>query len=124
MLELGRKFDLALEPLAAERHRQLGVEHLHRDIALVLEVVRQKHRRHAAASEFADNVVSAGERHREPDLRFRSLRRPRNARSRVLKRDVESAFHAERRLSGDGGSTFWASRRLRNNPPRFASGGK
>ena len=53
MLEPGGEPDLALEALGAERGGQLGVEHLERDRAVVLEVLGQVDRGHAAAPELA-----------------------------------------------------------------------
>ena len=60
MLETGGHPDLALEPLGAERGGELGVEHLERDRAVVLEVARQEDRRHPAAAELPlEGVVGA-----------------------------------------------------------------
>ena len=39
MLEPRGELDLALEPLGAERGGELGVQHLERDLAVVLVVV-------------------------------------------------------------------------------------
>ena len=57
--------DLAQEPFAAKRRAQVGMQHLDRDIALVLEVVREIHRRHAAGAKFALDAVPVRERHTE-----------------------------------------------------------
>ena len=47
------ELDLAQEPLGAQRRGELGAEHLERDLAVVLEVVREVDGRHAAAAELA-----------------------------------------------------------------------
>ena len=45
--------DLAQEPLGAERGGELRAQHLDRDVAVVLEVVREVDGGHAAAPELA-----------------------------------------------------------------------
>ena len=57
-----REPDLAQESLAPERLRELRLEHLERDVAIVLEVVREVHGRHAAGAELALDAVAVGER--------------------------------------------------------------
>jgi hypothetical protein len=59
MLQLGSHPDLALEALGAQGHGQLGVEHLQRHRALVLDVARQVNSRHAAATELALDHIAA-----------------------------------------------------------------
>jgi hypothetical protein len=51
VLELCRDANFALEALRAERRGQLGMQHLHRDRAIVPEVLGEVHRRHATAAE-------------------------------------------------------------------------
>ena len=63
--------DLSQEPLGADSGTELRVQHLDRDVATVSEVVREVHRRHAAASQLALDAVAAGERGREPGDGFR-----------------------------------------------------
>ena len=45
--------DLAQEPLAGQRPREVRAEHLDGDVAVVLEVVREVDRGHAAGAELA-----------------------------------------------------------------------
>ena len=61
MLQPGGELDLAQEPLGAERCGQLRMEHLERDGAVVLEVLRQVYGRHAAPAELALEGVAVGE---------------------------------------------------------------
>ena len=49
MLQVRRDLDLGQEPLDAEHGAELRVEDLERDRAVVPEVAREVHRRHAAA---------------------------------------------------------------------------
>ena len=53
--------DLAGEPVGAEQRAELGPEHLDRHLAVVLEVVGQVDRGHAAAAELALEGVAARE---------------------------------------------------------------
>ena len=53
--------DLAQEALGAERGGELGAEHLEGDLAVVLEVVGQVDRGHAAAPELALEHVAVAE---------------------------------------------------------------
>ena len=62
MLQVGGGLDLGEEPLGAEDGGELGVQHLERDLAVVLEVVGEVHRRHAARAELALDAVAVGER--------------------------------------------------------------
>ncbi len=59
MLEAGCELDLAQESLGAEDRRELGVQHLERDQPLVLDVVGEIDRGHAAAAELAFEAVAA-----------------------------------------------------------------
>src|SRR6478735_6647617 len=48
MLQAGGEADLALEPLGAKREGKLWAKDFERHVAVVLEVLRQVHRGHAA----------------------------------------------------------------------------
>ena len=61
MLERRGGLDLDDEPLGTEHRRELGLQHLERDVAVVLEVVRQVHGGHAAGAEFTLDGVATGE---------------------------------------------------------------
>jgi hypothetical protein len=61
MGEPGRDLDFLEEPGGAQRGRELWPEHLDRDGAVVLPVVREIHRGHAPAAEFALDRVPLGE---------------------------------------------------------------
>ena len=61
MLQSGGELDLALETLSAERGRDRGQEHFERDKALVLDIVGEIHRRHAASAELALDEVALGQ---------------------------------------------------------------
>ena len=65
MIERGGRPDLVGEPLGADQHAQLGPEHLERHLAMMLEIVGQVDRRHAAPAELALDGVAAGEGGRE-----------------------------------------------------------
>ena len=57
VLEVRGDLDLAEEPLDAEHGAELRIEHLERDVAIVLEVAREIDGRHAAAPDLAlENV--------------------------------------------------------------------
>ena len=53
--------DLGEKPFAAKRRTKVGVQHLDRDIALMLDVVREIHGGHAAGAEFARDAIAVGE---------------------------------------------------------------
>jgi hypothetical protein len=57
-----RGFDLLQESLSAEHRGEFRLEQLERDVPLVLDVLAQIDRRHAAFAELALDVVAAGER--------------------------------------------------------------
>jgi hypothetical protein len=61
MLEPGGELDLALEPLGPERHGELGVVHLEGDGAVMLEVLGEKDRGHAAAAELPFERVAVSQ---------------------------------------------------------------
>src|SRR3954469_15231977 len=65
MLELGGEADLAEEAIGPEHGSQVGPEYFDGDKAIVLEFVRQIHRRHAAPPELTLDGVAAGEVGRE-----------------------------------------------------------
>jgi hypothetical protein len=55
-----RLLDLGEEPVGSDDGRQLRAQDLDRDLAVVLEVLRQIHRGHAALPELALDLVAAG----------------------------------------------------------------
>ncbi len=61
MLEIGRGSDLLDESLGPEDGRQLGPQHLHRHLPMVLQVLGEVDRRHPTATEFALDLVAVGE---------------------------------------------------------------
>jgi len=61
MTQLGRELDFAQKALSAERLREVGLEHLDCDVAVVLEVAREIHGGHATLPEFALDAVAVGE---------------------------------------------------------------
>ena len=62
VLEAGRELDLVLEPLGAERRRDVGVEDLERYEAVVLEIAGQVDRSHPAAAELPIEGVTVAKR--------------------------------------------------------------
>jgi hypothetical protein len=54
------------KPLGADDRRELGPEHLERDLPVVAEVVGEEHRGHPALSQVAVEPVSIGECRGEP----------------------------------------------------------
>ena len=59
MLQIRGGLDLAQEALGADYRRELGAQDLDGDIAVVLEVVREVDRGHAAAAEFLQDSILA-----------------------------------------------------------------
>ena len=59
MLETGSEQNLALEALGTEHSGELGVDHLQSDGAVVLEVVGEEDRRHAAPPKLVLQGVTA-----------------------------------------------------------------
>ena len=57
------------EPLGAEYRGELGMKDLDRDLAVVLEIVRQVDRRHPARAELALDAVAVGESARRDEPR-------------------------------------------------------
>jgi hypothetical protein len=75
VVELGRYPDLAQEALRSDGDRQLGAQHLDRDIPFVLEIVGEEDGGHATAAQRTLDGVAIGEcgsdsgqlvRHRSP----------------------------------------------------------
>src|SRR6185312_10109386 len=62
MLKIGGELDLLEEALGAEDGRELGVEHLDSDLAMVLQILGEIHGRHAAGAEFALDAIAIGQR--------------------------------------------------------------
>jgi hypothetical protein len=62
VLQVGGDLDLLEEPLGADHGGQFRPQHLERDLAVVLDVVRQVHRRHAALAQLALDDVAIGDR--------------------------------------------------------------
>ena len=60
MLQVGGDLDLREEPLGAEHGAELRLEHLDRDLAIVLEVVGEIDRGHAALAELPLDAVAVG----------------------------------------------------------------
>ena len=59
MLEVGGRLYLGKKPLGAHHHRQLGLQDLESDLALVLQVIGQEDGGHAAFTEFTLDAVAA-----------------------------------------------------------------
>ena len=58
LLEVGRRLDLAAEAIGSHDRGELGPEHLHRDPALVAEILGYVHGRHATRAELTLDVVA------------------------------------------------------------------
>jgi hypothetical protein len=58
VLQASRGTDFPLEAFRSEGCRQLRVQHLERHVAIVLEIVGQVHRSHAAASQLSFKPVA------------------------------------------------------------------
>jgi hypothetical protein len=61
VLEVGRNLDLGQETFGTDNGGQLGLEHLQRDLALVLEVIGQVDGRHPALTQLTRDGVAAFE---------------------------------------------------------------
>src|SRR4029079_13207771 len=70
MLQRRRRLDLDDESLGAQHGREFGLQGLDRDLALVLEVVREIDGRHAARTQLALDPVPVGECGAKADRRF------------------------------------------------------
>jgi hypothetical protein len=66
MLQACRRADLGQEPVAPERRTQVRVQDLDGDVAVVLEIVREIHRRHSTGTELPLDAIAVGERVRQP----------------------------------------------------------
>jgi hypothetical protein len=60
MLEIRRRLDLGEKPLGAEGRGEFGVEDLERDLAIVTDVAREIHGRHAAVADLPLDFVAVG----------------------------------------------------------------
>ena len=119
MAELRRDLDLAKKSLGADGARQLGIEHLDRDLAPMAQVVGQVDRRHSAAANLALDAIPATDRRREAAVLERSFRchqarweRPRGRRG---VRSSQQGFGGRNMESGTPG----AKPRFRNAPPAY-----
>jgi len=61
MVELRHEADFAGKTLRPKRRREVGTQHLERDLAVVLEVPSQEDGGHAAGPDFSVNDVLPGE---------------------------------------------------------------
>ena len=61
MLQPGGDFDLAQEPPGAECRRELRVQNLDRDRPMVLQVLREEHRRHTPPTQLTLDRVAVSE---------------------------------------------------------------
>ena len=59
MSQVGGGLNLCQEPFSSYYSSRLGLEHLERDLPLVLEVIREVHRSHPALTEFTLDAVAA-----------------------------------------------------------------
>ena len=112
MAEPRRELDLAQEALGPERLADLGLEHLDGDVAAVLQIAGEKHRRHAAFPEHAIERVPIGE--------GKAQRRPENPGSTGETRHlgVSTITHrAPRRTRGRGRADAGAPARATSRPP-------
>ena len=61
MLQIRGRLDLAQKAVGADDRRELVAQHLDRDVAIVLEIAREIHRRHPAGAELALDAIAIGE---------------------------------------------------------------
>ncbi len=80
MLEVGRDLDLVEKALGTEHGGELGLENLNRDLAVVLHVVGEVDRGHAAGAELALDRVAVGQRRGQAFERIRHLLADRDGR--------------------------------------------
>ena len=75
MLQSCGEPDLPLEPLGAQGHSQLGVEHFERDRPLVPKVLGEEDRRHPASAELALDHIAVCQRRGEvtPELSHQAV---------------------------------------------------
>ena len=64
MMQPGGDVDLEQKPLRPHRRRQLGTQHLHRHVAMVLQVLGEVDRGHAAGAALALEAIAAPQRPR------------------------------------------------------------
>ena len=121
MLQLCRESYLAFETFTAERGGEIGMEQLDRNLAIVFDVVRQKHSRHPASADFLFDRVTPCQRHGESADRSGGGRCVRNRRNRrLLKREIQAAFVAKNGVGGDRRAALGALSWLRNYLPRIS----
>src|SRR5665213_3513643 len=58
MLQIGCELDLLQKPLGAEHRGQFSVQHLDRDLAVMLEILGEVYGRHATRAELALDAVA------------------------------------------------------------------
>ena len=95
MLQRRGRPDLLHEPLGAEHGGELRLQHLDRDLAIVLQVLGEIDRRHAALAELALDAVAIGEGVLQRALMF-GQRSPRGAGG------AENVLPSARPLSREG----------------------
>ena len=61
MLQIRRGLDLGQKPLGADDGGELGAQDLDRDLAVVLQILGEVHRGHAARAELPLDAVAVGE---------------------------------------------------------------
>jgi hypothetical protein len=66
VLEIGSRLDFLDEPIGPEHGGEFGTENLHRDRAVVFEIVGKVDRSHATFAQMALDPVAVGEGGREP----------------------------------------------------------
>ena len=67
MLQPRRGADFAQEAVAAEGRAEIRMQHLDRDITIVLEIMREIYRGHATLAELALDAVAVGQRGVQPN---------------------------------------------------------
>lgn len=65
MLKLRRRLDLGQKPLGAKRSGEIGMQDLDRNVAIMLEIVSEIYRGHAADPDLAGDSISALESSRK-----------------------------------------------------------
>ena len=91
MLKLGGKADLAFEALGAHGRRELGEQDVDGDVAVVLDVLGQLDRGHAAATKFLLELVAVADGRLEPRERVGGRRFLRGEATRRGRRDGRGA---------------------------------
>ena len=103
MLQARGDTDLATKPLRAESVRDLWAQHLERDHPVMLEVAREKYRRHAAAPELVLERIAVGQRFREGRVQV-GQRSQRDAGERERTRFAWGKIYVPRRRAARGAS--------------------